>query len=137
MPVLTPAQYSRLRSEFEQVFVEPGSPLSFFVNDEGFIKVGAPVSAFQNDAGYVVPGSNVSQFANDAGYIANRLVMHMDTDAVVTAATYDLAFIPRGDVLVFLDGAPLTPDLYSVSGFTVTFTPAVTGTLIIYYGSNP
>jgi len=139
MAVLTPSQQARIRQELEEVFVEPGSPLSAFVNDEGFIKAGAPVSAFQNDAGYAVIGSNISQFVNNVGYLTTitRLIMQIDRDDVVAAETYPLAFIPRGDVLVFLDGDLLTPDLYTVSGFTVIFDPDVTGELVIYYGREP
>jgi hypothetical protein len=137
MAVLTPSQQARIRQELTEVFVEPGSPLSAFVNDEGFIKAGAPVSAFTNDAGYVLPGAAVSQFTNDAGYITTRLTMHLETTVAAAADTHVLSFTPRGDVLIFLAGAPMAPTLYSVTGDTVTFTPAVTGTLIFYYGSNP
>jgi hypothetical protein len=138
MPILTVAQQSRLRGEFADVFVEPGSPLSQFVDDEGFIKAGAPVSAFVNDANYTSQGSPVSQFANDAGYITTRLVMRLERNATaVDFETHELAFTPRGDVLVFLDGVVLAPDLYALSGATVTFDPVITGDLVIYYGSNP
>ncbi len=85
MAVLTPSQQARIRQELEEVFVEPGSPLSAFVNDEGYIKAGAPVSAFPNDAGYVLPGSAVSQFTNDAGYLQPQIMIVQDQKPAGTA----------------------------------------------------